>query len=79
MTVASPKTATVQVWEEARNTGPSNRNACPGPASGPWDLFSTVAAGSQAFNGTITPAGSAEFMQGPSSDACPEAEAMTQG
>jgi hypothetical protein len=45
MTVAVLGDATVQVWEEARNTRPSNRNACSGPASGPWKLFSTASGG----------------------------------
>jgi hypothetical protein len=45
MTVAVLGDATAQVWEEARNAGPSNPNAGSGPACGLWDLFSTVAAG----------------------------------
>jgi hypothetical protein len=42
MAVAVLDDATAQVWEEARNRGPWNRNAGSGPASGPWDLFSTA-------------------------------------
>jgi hypothetical protein len=63
MTVAVLGDATAQVWEEARNAGPSNPNAGSGPACGLWDLFSTVAA-LEAFNGTIAPAGFVESCRG---------------